>query len=426
MTMFQLAAVLLTLIAVVGWVNARVLRLPQGVAMLAAGLIGALALSAYRILAPGDQEAARAAQAIGKVDFPETVVGYMLAFLLFAGAMQVDLHELRRRRLAVWTLATLGVLASTAMVGGGVWLAARALGIGLPLRWALVFGALISPTDPVAVISTVKRGQLSVGLKAILQGEALFNDGVGIVVFLAMMALAQDGSTNASAAALSVVIKAGGGLCLGLAAGLIAVRAMRAIDDYAVEVCLSLALATGVYAGADALNLSGPIAVVAAGLLMGDLGLASSASELTQRYLRGFWTVVDEILNALLFFLLGLELLVVPLELRSAGLWLAAIPLVLLARLATVLPWGAYFHLRQAERGPSLILAWGGLHGALSLALALSIPHGPFKSLILSITYAVVVFSVAVQGLTFRPLVLALSRRSVTRRAGLSPAAPEA
>ena len=409
MTLFQLAALFLTLVAVVGWLNARLLRLPPGVAMLAAGLIGALCL--YGLNRLGLQGAGDAVRVIAKVDFPQTVVGYMLAFLLFAGAMQVDLHELRRRRLAVWTLATLGVLASTFLVGGGVWLAARALGLGLPLPWALVFGALISPTDPVAVLSTVKRGGLSHGLKAILQGEALFNDGVGIVVFLAMVALALGDHAGPTSAALQVLVKSGGGLAFGLVSGYLAVLAMRAINDHAVEVAISLALAAGTYAAADALTLSGPIAVVAAGLLMGDIGLSTAMSETTHRYVRSFWTLIDEILNALLFLLLGLELLVLPVDLKSIGLCLIAIPLVLAVRLATVMPWGSYFHLRQAERGASLILAWGGLRGALSLALALDIPANPHKPLILTVTYAVVVFAVAVQGLSFGPLVLRLNRR---------------
>ncbi len=376
--------------------------------MLAAGLIGAAALYGGRRLGVGGAEAA--VRTIAAVDFPQTVVGYMLAFLLFAGAMQVDLKELRRRRLAVWTLATIGVVASTLLVGGGVFLAARALGLDLPLPWALAFGALISPTDPVAVLSTVRHGALSDRLKAVLQGEALFNDGVGIVVFLALAAVAAGGHASTWAAAVSVVVQSGGGLLFGLLTGYLAVLAMRAIDDYAVEVALSLALALGTYAAADALGLSGPIAVVAAGLLIGELGMATAMSETTIRYVRGFWTLVDEILNAVLFLLLGLELLVVPVDLKSAGLCLIAIPLVLAVRLATVFPWGAYFHFRFAERGPSLILAWGGLRGALCLALALDSAASPYKPLILSVTYAVVLFSVAVQGLTFGPLVGALNR----------------
>ena len=418
MTPFQLAALFLTLVAVVGWLNVRLLRLPTGVAMLAAGLVGAFCLYAARAL--GLEAASGAVRLISLVDFPQTVVGYMLAFLLFAGAMQVDLKELRRRRIAVWTLATLGVLASTALVGGGVWLAARVLGLDLPLLWALVFGALISPTDPVAVLSTVRHGNLSARLKAVLQGEALFNDGVGIVVFLALAALAAGGHAGAADAAISVVVKSGGGLIFGLVASYLAVAAMRAIDDYAVEVSVSLALALGVYAAADALKLSGPIAVVAAGLLMGELGMGAAMSDTTQRYVRAFWTLIDEILNALLFLLLGLELLVLPVDPKSAGLSLIAIPLVLIVRLATVFPWGAYFHFRLAERGASLILAWGGLRGALCLALALGSPPSIYKPLILTVTYAVVVFSVAVQGLTFAPLVAALNRvRSKPDRKGV-------
>ena len=410
MPLFQLAALFLTVVAAVAWINAKALRLPPGVAMLAAGLIGAAALYGLSILAPGLPGVANAVHVIAKVDFPETVVGYMLGFLLFAGAMQVDLHELKRRNLAVWTLATVGVLVSTVLVGGGVWLVAGALKLNLPLPWALVFGALISPTDPVAVLSTVKRGGLSAGLKAILQGEALFNDGVGIVVFLALLALASGGGANPGAAALEVAVKAGGGLLFGLAAGYVAIRAMRAVDDEVVEGVISLALATGVYAAADALNLSGPVAVVAAGLMMGGLEGRGATGAGRHAHLRAFWALIDEILNALLFFLLGLEMLVVAFDIRSAGLWLAAIPLVLLARLLIVLPWGAWFHFSGSERSPSLILTWGGLHGALSLALALSIPPVPAKPLILALTYAVVVFSVGVQGLTFAPLVAAANR----------------
>ncbi len=410
MSLFQLAALFLTLIAAAGWLNARFFHLPTSVAMLAAGLAGATVVYGLRSAAPGTWGVADAAKVIGQVDFPETVVGYMLSFLLFAGAMQVDLHELSRRRTAVFTLATFGVLASTVLVGGGVFLVARLLGLDLPLAWAMVFGALISPTDPVAVLSTVRRGDLSDGLKAILQGEALFNDGVGIVVFLAMLTLAMNGAAHPGAAALQVVVKAGGGLLFGLAAGYAAVRAIRVIDDYAVEAAVSLALTVGVYAAADALKLSGPIAVVAAGLLMGDSGIRNAMSTTSEDHLRHFWAVIDEILNALLFFLLGLELLVVPLEMKHAALWIAAVPLVLLVRAATVLPWGAYFHFRHAERGPSLILTWGGLHGALSLALALGIPPVTQKPLILGLTYGVVLFSVGIQGLTFGRLVERLGR----------------
>ena len=408
MTPFQLAALFLTLVGVVGWLNVKVMRLPSGVAMLLVGLAGAGALALSQGAAP--RVVGPVETILGQVNFPRTVIDYMLAFLLFAGAMQVDLGEMRRRRLSVWTLATLGVVASTVIVGLGLWGVARGLGLPLPLPWAFVFGALISPTDPIAVLSTVRHGELSKTLTAILQGEALFNDGVGIVVFTAALSFAASGAAlDPWGAAGLVALQAAGGLVFGLAAGWLVIRAMQAIDDYAVEVALSLALATGVYAAAQALHLSGAIAVVAAGLLVGDYGFRTAMSDTTQRYVRGFWTLVDEILNALLFLLLGLQLLSVPVDARWVGVWLAAVPLVLVARLATVAPWGAYFHFRHLERGPSLILTWGGLHGALSLALALSMPADPSRNLILSTTYAVVVFSVVVQGLTFGRLVKALA-----------------
>ncbi|MDE2487360.1 MAG: sodium:proton antiporter [Alphaproteobacteria bacterium] len=401
MTAFQLAALFLTLVGVAGWLNARTLHWPSATVMVIAGAANAGLLVLFDRLAPRS-DADRVIHSLATLNFPQAVMGYMLAFLLFAGAMQVDLAELRRRRLSVWTLATLGVVASTLIVGVGLWLAARALDLPLDLAWACVFGALISPTDPIAVLAAVREGNLSKTLEVVLQGEALFNDGVGIVVFTAAVAIATSGAAITPLATIgAVVVEAAGGLVLGIVAGWLVIRAMRAIDDYAVEVTLSLALASGVYVVAQSIGVSGPIAVVAAGLLVGDTGLATAMSDTTQRYVRAFWTLVDEVLNGLLFLLLGLEILVIPLQLPLVGFWVAALALVLAARVAVVLPWGAYFQVRQKQRHAGVVLAWGGLHGALSLAMALSVPKGPAQGLILSTTFAVVIFSVVVQGLTF-------------------------
>jgi CPA1 family monovalent cation:H+ antiporter len=409
---FELTALFISLVAVGGWVNARTFHLPHAVAMLLVGLAGAGVVFGLDAVRP--DLAGGLIKAVASIDFAQAVLGYMLAFLLFAGAMQVDLAELRRRRLEVLGLATLGVLASTAIVGVGVWLVAGLLGVALPLTWALVFGALISPTDPIAVLATVRRGDLSKTLQVILQGEALFNDGVGIVVFTALLAFAAGSGADPMHALGGVFVEAVGGLALGAVASLLVIRAMRAVDDFVVEVTLSVALAMAVYAGAQALHLSGPIAVVGAGLLIGDRNAPGTGvvSAETEAHLRTFWTLVDEILNALLFFLLGLELLVLPLEPRLIGLSVAAIVLVLLTRFVVVLPWGSYLLLRHEERGANVILAWGGLHGALSLALALSVPPGPHRATLLVVTYAVAAFSVAVQGLTFTPLAAHLRRRS--------------
>lgn len=402
MTPFQLTAILMTFVAVAGWVNVKTLRLPHGVAMLIVGIVGALALFGAQSIWPGLTAIQQIKDMVDHIDFASTVLGYMLAFLLFAGAMQVDLSEMRQRWFPITALATLGVVASVIIVGFGTWLVARLLGIDLQLSWALVFGALISPTDPVAVLATVKRGHLSKSLMVILQGEALFNDGVGIVAFTALLALATGvGDTDPSHAITAVLVQALGGLVFGVVAGALVIEAMRPIDEFAVEVAMTIALAMGAYAGAQALHLSGAIAVVGAGILFGGKRGQDAMKGETEAYLRAFWKLVDEILNALLFLLLGVEMLIVSFHFNQIGLLLAAIPLVLLARFVVVMPWGAYYHLRHADRGAIAILGWGGLHGALSLALALALPQGPERSLILAVTYAVVAFSISVQGLTF-------------------------
>ena len=405
MTPFELAAVLMTVVALAGWLNARTLQMPHGVAMLLAGLAAAIVLYAAQGLFPGFAGLKEIGAYIAGIDFGSTVTGYMLAFLLFAGAMQVDLGEMRRRWFSIGALATLGVAGSIVVVGFGLWAVARALGLALPLAWALVFGALISPTDPVAVLATVRLTALSKTLTVVLQGEALFNDGVGIVAFTALTALAVGGAAVDPVAIVGdIAVQALGGLVFGMALSAIVIRLMGALDDFAVEVSLTIALAMGSYAAAQALHLSGAIAVVGAGMLFGGTRARKAMDGVTERYLTAFWTLVDEILNALLFLLLGVEMIAVPFRSHQFGLLALAIPIVLLARFAVVLPWGALFRFRDAERGPTLILGWGGLHGALSLALALSLPAFPERALLLSVTYAVVAFSIAVQGLTFAPL----------------------
>jgi CPA1 family monovalent cation:H+ antiporter len=411
MSAFDLAAIFLALIGVAGWLNARFLHLPTAAVMVVGGLIGSGLLLLAQAVSPGPNAASVLARNIEALNYPRTVLGYMLAFLLFAGAMQVDMSELRKHTLAVASLATLGVAASTFGVGFGMWAVASWLGLPLSLPWAFVFGALISPTDPIAVLAAVRGGHLSRGLQTVLQGEALFNDGVGIVVFFAALAFATGAAAlNPTAALVSVGVEALGGLLLGAAAAMLVIRAMRDIDDYPVEVSLSLALAVGTYSLATALHLSGPIAVVAAGMLVGSRYGGGAMSETTQRHLRSFWELIDENLNALIFLMLGLEFLVVPFDARLPGFWTAAILLVLATRLLVVLPWGAYYHFRRREHGAGRLLTWGGLHGALSLAMALSLPEGGPRQLILSTTFAVAIFSVLAQGLTFAPVAKALAR----------------
>lgn len=412
MTPFALVAILMCLVALAGWANTMTLKLPNGVAMLLAGIAGAFVVFALQGAMPQLALLDKIDHVVSGIDFAQTVTGYMLAFLLFAGAMQVDLGEFRKRWIAITTLATLGVGASILIVGFGLYFIAQALAINLPLAWTLVFGALISPTDPVAVLATVRHVRLPKSLTAILQGEALFNDGVGIVAFAALVAVATgNGDTGASHAVFAVVIEALGGLALGMAASWCVIQLMGTLDDFVVETSMSIALAMSVYAGAQALGLSGAIAAVGAGMLFGSQRAQKAMSGETETYLKHFWTLVDEILNALLFLLLGVEMLVVPFYKHEIGLIAGAIPLVLLARLVVVLPWGAWYGTQHRERGATAILGWGGLHGALSLALALSLPRGDERTVLLAVTYAVVAFSVAVQGLSFAPMVRRLKKR---------------
>jgi CPA1 family monovalent cation:H+ antiporter len=402
MNPFQLTAGLLTLVALAGWANAKTIRLPDGVAMLIAGLIGAVMLVVLRALhVPVVNQIV---DAIVHIDFAQAVVGYMLAFLLFAGAMQVDLSALLKRWVSVSALATLGVLGSIAIVGFGLWAITQFVGLPLTLPWALAFGALISPTDPVAVLATVKQGNLSETLKVILEGEALFNDGVGIVAFTALVALATGvGNAVPMHAIVDTVLQAAGGLVFGITLSWLVIRVMGTLDDFMVEVSMTIALAMVSYAGAQALGLSGAIAVVGAGMLFGGERAKQAMSGEAEAYLKAFWTLVDEILNALLFLLLGVEMLAVPFVGDHLGLLAAVIPLVVLSRFIVVIPWGIYLRSR-GEKGATIILGWGGLHGALSLALALSLPQGPERAVLLAVTYAVVAFSLTVQGLSFAPL----------------------
>jgi len=402
MTPAETAATFLALTALVGWVTAKTAKAPQSVALLCAGVLAAVLLfAAQRLIGPfwGFNSVRHE---IARLDFPGTVLGYLLAFLLFSGGMQVDLGEFRRQSLAIWSLATGGVLVSTALIGFGAWGAARLVGMPLPLPWALVFGALISPTDPVAVMANVRSGGLSRPLGAILQGEALFNDGVGLVAFTAALAFLNSGSApDPFGTIAAILVEVGGGLALGVVGGGCVVRLMRSVDDYVVQLSLTLASATGLYVLAQAIHVSGPIAAGAAGLVIGSYGVKAAQAQKSSASIHEFWHAVDEALNGILFLLLGLQIFVVPFDPRELGIWAAAIVLVIIARLIVVLPWGAHFQFNRQERGASLLLAWGGLRGAISLALALSLPEREPKSLVVATTFAVVIFSVVVQGQTF-------------------------
>ena len=406
---FDLIAMLLVLTATFGWVNHRFIKLPNTIGMLVMGLAASLLLIGIEVSVPEVSLYEDLTSLVGKIDFQSTVLNWMLAFLLFAGALHVDLSLLRMRASVVGTMATFGVLISTAVIGLGFWATGKLVGVDISLSWAMVFGALISPTDPVAVLSTLKAVRVPKSLEIDMIGESLFNDGVGVVIFTVILAIAigfQGGDVNIQDVAELFIVEALGGAVLGLLAGYIAYRAMLAIDDYPIEVLISLALVTGVYSLAAKLHLSGPIAVVVGGLLIGNRGAALAMSDETQRYLFGFWTLIDEILNSVLFLLIGLEVLVLRYNPSFVWLAVASVPLVLLARLlAVAVPVLALSFRQDFVRGTIPVLVWGGLRGGISVALALSIPEVAEKSILLTATYTVVIFTIVVQGLSLRQLV---------------------
>ena len=405
MSIFDTTAVLLVLAALFGFVNARVLKLPGTIALMLMGLGLATLLL---LIGQGVPEVVEPIREFVRsdIDFNETLMGVLLSFLLFAGALHVNLADLKEQKWIIFVLASFGVVISTFLIGTVFYFLTRAFGFEISFLFSLVFGALISPTDPIAVLGILKKVGAPKSLETKICGESLFNDGVGVVVFLTLLGLAM-GHTRLDPGhiAMDFFIEAGGGIVLGLALGSVCYWMLKQLDDYDVEILITLACVTGGYALASRLHLSGPLAMVVAGLFIGNQGRAFAMSKLTRGHLDTFWELVDEILNALLFVLLGLELLVLVLEGKFLLLGVLTIPLVLVARFVAV---GGPILLmkrrRKFSRGAVRVLTWGGLRGGISVALALSIPDGPERNLILTVTYVVVVFSIVVQGLTLGPL----------------------
>jgi CPA1 family monovalent cation:H+ antiporter len=423
-------AILLVLAAAFSYLNRRLLRLPTTIGLMALTLLASLGAVAAGRFYPSVEQ--RAADFVGHIDFNQTVLQGMLGFLLFAGALHINLDDLIRERVAVIVLATVGVVVSTLLVGGMTWGLLALVGIRMSPIYCLLFGALISPTDPIAVLSLLKRLGAPKPLEVTIAGESLFNDGVGLVLFVALLGVAVSGrGFDPQGLAILFVRETAGGAAFGLGAGFLAYRLLKSVDDYQVEILLSLALVAGGTALARALQLSAPIAMVFAGLLVGNQGRLFAMSPTTVERLDDFWELIDSVLNAVLFVLLGLAVLAVnftDLSLLRGGL--LVIPIVLLARLASVRVsvWLLRRGRWQVDRGAVRILTWGGLRGALPVAMALSLPREfggtafPERDVILVMTYVVVVFSILVQGLTTGPLArrwLAAAKRSAgTKKPG--------
>lgn len=412
MSIFEITAVLLCLAAVFGLINSLTVRLPATIGMMSIALVFSLLL----IVAGGayPEMGNWAVRLLRGIDFSETVLHGMLGFLLFAGALHVDLDDLLSQARIIAGLATFGVVVSTVIVGVLGWLLLRLTSFPLSFGHCLLFGALISPTDPIAVLGILKTAGAPKSLEVKITGESLLNDGVGVVLFLLILeTVAAGGEFSLGHAGLLFVQEALGGALFGFVCGYLAYRMLQLIDDYQVEVVISLALVTGGYALAEKWHLSAPIAMVVAGLLIGNRGRQFAMSARTRENLDTFWELVDSILNAVLFTLLGLEIMALPFDLPSLAMGGAMILVVLSARLVSVaLPVTLLKRFRTFSPKIIRILTWGGLRGGISVALALSLPPGRERELILIMTYVAVVFSIVVQGLSMGRMMAGITGRA--------------
>ena len=415
-SIFNLIALLITLAAVFGYVNYRWLRLPHTIGLVIIALVVSVVVMAIDALFPELGLEASVRRTLTDIDFEDTLMKGVLSFLLFAGALHVDLDSLVRRRWAISILATVGIITSTAIVSGLMYYGFRMFGFEIPLAYCFVFGALISPTDPVAVMGILKEVKVPETLEAKIAGESLFNDGVGVVLFTVLVSVAaggEHGDVSFVGAAELLAVEAVGGIALGLAAGYTAYRAMKTIDQHSLEVLITVSLVMATYSLATQLHISGPLAVVVAGLFIGNQGKRFAMSATTRAHIETFWSVLDELLNSLLFLAIGFEVLAVTITGQMVGSGLIAIPVVLLARLVSVAgPITVLGLRREFTKGAIPVLTWGGLRGGISVALALSLPTSAVKPILLATTYAVVIFSIVVQGLTVGRVVRAVVRRS--------------
>lgn len=402
MTVFQIIAIILTLTALGGYVNHRYIRLPASIGMMAFSLLMSIALIVVGQLGFADIRAFSAV--VSHVDFSDILLHGMLSFLLFAGALHINLDELHLVRLPVAVLATVGVVISTFVTGTLVWYAAALIDVPLPYLYALLFGALISPTDPIAVLAILKQYKVPNSIYMKIGGESLFNDGIGVVMFMTILGVIQSPVLpDVSDVTKLLVREAFGGGMLGIAIGYLTYLALRSINDYKIEVLMTLALVSGGYALAEAMHVSAPICMVLAGLVVGNHGRNFGMSEESRQRLDDFWELLDEILNAVLFLLIGLEIIVLSISYQHVELGLLTVVAVLMGRFVSVaLPITALRAIRPFEKGTIGMLTWGGLRGGLSIAMALSIPAGAPKEIILPVTYVVVLFSIFGQGLTFK------------------------
>lgn len=412
MEVFHIISIILIISAVFAYINQQYIRLPGAIGLLLAGLLLSMLVQAAGAVSPEFE--ALVEERLMALDFSEFLLEFMLSFLLFAGALHTDLEKLRESKWPILVFATIGVMISTFVTGSIFYYLMQLLGNPIDYIYCLLFGALISPTDPIAVLGILKKANIPKSLEVSITGESLFNDGVGVVVFLAIFQIAQLGFANVEGSFVAelFVMEVGGGIGLGLLIGYIAFHFMRRIDHYQTEVIISLAVVMGGYSIAQIFHFSGPLAMVAAGLLIGNQGTKLAMSEQTADYLTKFWEMVDEIMNAVLFVLIGLELMVVEFRWEYAVIGIITTGIVLAVRyFALAVPSYTLGLHRTFAPGALSIMTWGGLRGGISIALALSLSTDMYRDEIVAITYTVVLLSLVVQGLTIEPFIKRVSGR---------------
>ncbi len=415
----EIAAAFLVITALLAYVNVRFVGLPATIGVMVTALGLSLLLVVLDAFGVFSEVHAYEKALLGGIDFSTVLMQGMLSLLLFAAALHIDLTALRSYRWQVGALAVCGTVLSTLVVGLTLWLALPYVGVPLSLLHCLLFGALISPTDPIAVTGILKSAGAPKNLELVMAGESLFNDGIGVVIFSLLVGVLASGETPTVGHAATLLLQeAGGGLLFGLALGYITFRLLRSIDQYQVEVLITLAAVVGGYALANRLHFSGPLAMVVAGLIIGNDGRALAMSNATRHYVDLFWELLDEMLNAVLFVLIGMEVILIHFSAGIAAAALIAIAVTLLARWLTVgLPVGLMRRTFRLPAGAGSVLTWGGLRGGISVALALSLPRGTTRETLIALTYCVVVFSILGQGLTIGKVV----RHSMRRQGSAAP-----
>ncbi len=401
MDFYNIFAILIVLTAAFAYINYKFLKLPSAIGLMLISVIFSFMFVLIGNISPWITE--KFTSSISKIDFGNFLMSIMLSFMLFAGSINIDAARLKNERLPVMVFATAGVLLSTVTVGSAMYFVLNLFSLGTSYINCLLFGALISPTDPIAVMGILRHVKIPDDIEVKITGESLFNDGVAIVLFVTLFHISTIGAENLSAGNIILLFlrEAGGGILFGFILGYAGFLLIRSIDNYMVEVFITLALVMGGYSLAHYLHISGPLSMVVTGLIIGNRGRKLGMSATTREYLNKFWEIIDDLLNAVLFILIGFEILLISLDIINFELGIMAFIIILLARYISVAVSMYITKFKKTfDKGNLIILTWGGLRGGISVALALSLYSSMHRDIFLPITYVVVLLSIIVQGLT--------------------------